>query len=290
MALTYIEWQNTSGAYNWLGFTTCKSGLRCPGLEDLKQLPARTGRTGIGGSEGVLLPALPRPRPEQSVTLATFVVEQVRVNRCVERRIVKLEREVVSPLFRALRPGSADLRATDINPVAWSVVIGPVRLGDDANALGLQAQSDDLALEIVPDLLEGTDVSHLISPVVFRARDRRGLDGDPEAEDDRRRTRKRAVAQRRTPLGRLSCPERNGRSPGEESRINGVAAQTIEAKLVFGQIKPSMRPVRSRAEPQSWGKDVAYLGCAHQEVGTVQRRKKSHMRQKVASSPEDRSR
>src|SRR5689334_7771948 len=33
-----------------------------------------------------------------------------------------------------------------------------------------------------------------------------------------------------------------GFSPGEESRINGVAAQTIEAKPVFGQIKPSMRP------------------------------------------------
>src|SRR3954471_18914231 len=30
-----------------------------------------------------------------------------------------------------------------------------------------------------------------------------------------------------------------GVSPGEESRINGVAAQAIEAKPVFGQIKPS---------------------------------------------------
>jgi hypothetical protein len=51
----------------------------------------------------------------------------------------------------------------------------------------------------------------------------------------------RAEAQRRTPLWRLSCLARNGRSPGEESRINGVAAQTIEAKPVFGQIKPSTR-------------------------------------------------
>src|SRR5229473_670615 len=45
-----------------------------------------------------------------------------------------------------------------------------------------------------------------------------------------------------------------GVSPGEESRFNGVAAQTIEAQPVFGQIKPSQRPGASRAEPQSWEK------------------------------------
>jgi hypothetical protein len=42
-----------------------------------------------------------------------------------------------------------------------------------------------------------------------------------------------------------------GVSPGEESRYDGVAAQTIEAQPVFGQIKPSQRPGASRAEPQS---------------------------------------
>ena len=48
---------------------------------------------------------------------------------------------------------------------------------------------------------------------VFRARDHRGLDGDREAEDDRRRTRSRAGAQRRMPAERLSCLARNGRKP-----------------------------------------------------------------------------
>src|SRR2546421_8701119 len=48
---------------------------------------------------------------------------------------------------------------------------------------------------------------------VFRARDHRGLDGDLKAEDDRRRTRWRAGAQRRTPLELLSCLARNGRKP-----------------------------------------------------------------------------
>src|ERR1700757_2487370 len=41
-----------------------------------------------------------------------------------------------------------------------------------------------------------------------------------------------------------------GVSPGEESRCDGVAAQTIEAQPVFGQIEPSKRPRASRAQPQ----------------------------------------
>ena len=91
--------------------------------------------------------------------------------------------------------------------------------GDDADALGLQAQGDDLALEIVADLLERTDVSHVTSPVVFRARDHRGLDGDltgrgrsathplgPERSGGRRR-------------GDFLASRGMGVSPGEESRM-----------------------------------------------------------------------
>ena len=42
-----------------------------------------------------------------------------------------------------------------------------------------------------------------------------------------------------------------GVSPGEESRVDSVAAQTIEAQPVFGQIEPSQRPGASRADTQS---------------------------------------
>ena len=45
-----------------------------------------------------------------------------------------------------------------------------------------------------------------------------------------------------------------GVSPGEESRVDSVAAQTIEAQPVFGQIEPSQRPSASRAETQPWEK------------------------------------
>ena len=46
-----------------------------------------------------------------------------------------------------------------------------------------------------------------------------------------------------------------GVSPGEESRADSVAAQTIEAQPVFGQIEPSQRPRASRAEPQVSGEE-----------------------------------
>src|SRR6516162_7471377 len=49
--------------------------------------------------------------------------------------------------------------------VARSFVVGGVGFRDDADAFGLQAEGDDLALEIVADFLERTDGSHVTSPV-----------------------------------------------------------------------------------------------------------------------------
>ena len=74
-----------------------------------------------------------------------------------------------------------------------------------------------------------------------------------------------------------------GVSPGEESRVDSVAAQTIEAQPVFGQIEPSKRPRASRAEPQVREK-MAILGLTWQEVETVRRRKRNEGRQKALSS------
>src|SRR5262249_17247587 len=50
---------------------------------------------------------------------------------------------------------------------AGGVVARPVGLGDDADALALQAQGDDLALELVAGLLEGADICHVTSPWLF---------------------------------------------------------------------------------------------------------------------------
>lgn len=64
---------------------------------------------GRGLVEGFLLAVLAGPRPEQGVAFAAFLIEQVRVDRRVERGVVELEREVVASLFGALRPGCPDL-------------------------------------------------------------------------------------------------------------------------------------------------------------------------------------
>jgi hypothetical protein len=80
-----------------------------------------------------------------------------------------------------------------------------------------------------------------------------------------------------------------GVSPGEESRVDSVAAQTIEAQPVFGQIEPSQRPRASRAEPQVREKMAAF-GSALQEVETIRRRKRNERRQKAVSSTQSQPR
>ena len=98
------------------------------------------------GSVAVLLATT---RPDEGESFAAFVVEEVGVDRSGEARIVELDREIVAALGGALRPGGSDLSAADVYPVARGVVVRPVGLGDDADALGLDAQGDDLADELL---------------------------------------------------------------------------------------------------------------------------------------------
>src|SRR5260370_37081113 len=80
-----------------------------------------------------------------------------------------------------------------------------------------------------------------------------------------------------------------GVSPGEESRVDSVAAQTIEAQPVFGQIEPSKRRRASRAEPQV-RETMAGFGLAPQEVETIQRRERNLAKQKAVSAAHNQSR
>src|SRR5258707_3030416 len=173
-------------------------------------------------------------RPDQAEGLAAFVIEEVGVDRRGEARIVELDREVIAALAGALRPGGGDLGAADKDPVAWRVVAGPAGLGNDADAFGLDAEGDDLALELGAGLLEGTDGCQVVSPGLFEpatiatsmAIDR------PQAIDD---APLGAGAQRRMAAERLSWLARNGRSrgpracgvasPGEESLAAAIAAR-----------------------------------------------------------------
>src|SRR5882762_4647203 len=94
-------------------------------------------------------------RPDQAEGLAAFVIEEVGVDRRGEARIVELDREVIAALAGAPRPRGADLRFAREDPVAGRVVAGPAGLWNDADAFGLDAEGDDLALELVAGLLEG---------------------------------------------------------------------------------------------------------------------------------------
>ena len=74
-----------------------------------------------------------------------------------------------------------------------------------------------------------------------------------------------------------------GKAQGKKVVSDSVAAQTIEAQPVFGQIEPSKRPRASRAQPQVREKMAAF-GSARQEVEMIQRRKRNEGRQKAISS------
>src|SRR6185437_14418982 len=76
---------------------------------EIRTAKAPPGLVGRGLMEPVLLAVLARPRPQQGVAFAAFVIEQVRVDRCVEGGIVELERKVISAFLGALRPGGPDL-------------------------------------------------------------------------------------------------------------------------------------------------------------------------------------
>src|SRR5579885_1541596 len=180
--------------------------------------------------------------PDQAEGLAAFVIEEVGVDRRGEARIVELDREVIAALAGALRPCGADLCAADKDPVAWCVLAGPAGLRNDADAFGLDAEGDDLALELVAGLLEGTDGCHVVSPWLFEpatiaasmAIDRpQAIDAAPLG----------AGAQRRMAAKGLSWLARNGRSrgpracgvasPGEESLAAAIAARRCSRGLLW---------------------------------------------------------
>src|SRR3546814_13971830 len=86
--------------------------------------------------------------PDEVEALAVFVIEEVGVDRGGEARIVKLEAQIVAALVRLLGPGGADLGPANHHPVRGGVVVGAAGFGDDAHALGLAAESDDLTDEL----------------------------------------------------------------------------------------------------------------------------------------------
>lgn len=139
----------------------------------------------MGGSFAVLAAS---PGPDEAERfLAAFddgVVEKVGVDGLGEARIVQLEAQIIAVLVRALGPGGADFGAADEDPVGGGVLAIGAVLGNNADVLRLHVEGDDFSDILVAGLLEGSDGCHVNSPIGFRSRARRGLDGDRQDRDD----------------------------------------------------------------------------------------------------------
>src|SRR5438552_12079674 len=81
----------------------------------------------------------------------------------------------------------------------------------------------------LPTFLKEPMVAMSLLLFVFRARDHRGLDGDLQAEDDRRRTRSGRSAAEDTGVKTFLPREEWALAQGKKVLSDGVAAQTIEA-------------------------------------------------------------
>src|SRR6516162_8287130 len=189
-------------------------------------------------AEGARNELLAAAGPDQGERLA--VLDQIGVDRSGEARVVEFDREVVAPFVGALRPGGADLSATNVDPMAGSVVARPVGIGDDADALALQAQGDDFALELVAGLLEGADICHVTSPWLFEPATIAASMAicRPKAIDDAPSLGRSAAEDGggETFLLREEWANRGPRAlargvarPGEESLAAAIAAEAIEA-------------------------------------------------------------
>src|ERR1700729_2281452 len=152
--------------------------------------------------------------------------------------------------------------------MAGCVVVCSVGLGDHADVLGLDAEGDDLAPELAAGLLEGTDVGHVTSPWLFRARDHRGLDGDLQAGGDRRRTRLRAGARRRMAAGRFSCLARNAGSAGRGRK--SYRRHCVSGDRGAAVLRPDRaieRPCGPGVEQHPWEKTWPTSSAAHKWSG-----------------------
>src|SRR5579871_2462517 len=202
-------------------------------------------------------------RPDQAEGLAAFVVEQVGVDRRGEARIVELDREIIAALGGALRPGSTDLGAADKHAVAWRVVAGPVGLRNDADAFGLDAERDDLALEFGAGLLEGADGCHIVSPWLFEP----ATTAASMAIVSRRRstTHPQGRSAAEDGSGETFLPREEWAQPRGRKSRRRHCGKAIEAPPSCGQIKPSRRRAgrrRTASKEKTWQRSVRARGQA----------------------------
>src|SRR5262245_55810388 len=162
----YILWEINLIVCSTLRVCTRASwSARCARVRTRRRSAPPGDPGGTCCARGLLAVLLATTRPDEVEGVA--VCHEIGVDRDGEARIVQLDREKVAAFARALRPGGSDLGAADIDPMAGGVLAGPIGLGDEADAPGLDAQGYDFALKLVAGLLEGADACHITSPLLF---------------------------------------------------------------------------------------------------------------------------
>src|SRR5262249_43007605 len=160
----------------------------------------------------------------------------------------------------------------DKHPVARSVVARPIGLRGDADALGLDAQGDDLALKRAAGLLEGADSCHVISPWLLEpatiaasmAIDR------PQAIDDAPacRTEHSGGWRRRDFLGS------RGMGAAQGKKVSPPPLRLVDRGCaVLWPDQAIKRPRGSRAR-QSYGEDVAIMARARGQTEWAKEQKR----------------
>ena len=182
--------------------------------------------------------------------LAVLVVEEVRVDRSVEARIVQLDREVVAAFAGALRPGGADLGSADIERRWLGALSVPVASGTSADVIGLEGERDDFALT--------KPFSVFVKVPMFAMIVLLALVSEPRPSRSRWRSDRPETIDAASACG----PKRSGgcqagdflasrgmaaQPPGRKSNRRHCGLGRSRRSAVFGQIRPSMRPNELRA-------------------------------------------
>ena len=84
-----------------------------PGVTAFLRAGRKAPNLSAGALRALVAVAAVRAGPDEGVTLAILVIEEVGVDRSGEARIVQLEAQIVAALIGALGPGGADLGAAD---------------------------------------------------------------------------------------------------------------------------------------------------------------------------------
>lgn len=190
--------------------------------------------------------ALRSAGPDQ-VVLAV-ALDQVRVDRRGEARIVDLDADEFALALAGAGPAGTDLDLVDESPVVGSTVAALVDFveGD----LGLEAEGLNGAVETGVGFGEGADSCHGDSPLVYLDRAHRGLDGSDQAvRETAAPAGRNAVADGSDAVIWSAASARNGKARGKNC---GKRSACRCGHQVTGRLASMMRGKMGAVNQRRW--------------------------------------